>query len=236
MILAALYLVAMLSDGLGKPDPGVIQRYSADGIHDWSTLTLYADNTFRYESRGGSCFAWHDWRGTWSKKGDLLYLAYSITVNESQERVVKASSFPDATRILVVVTSPSGAPLRDIPVTFNGRGYESTTGADGRAFLDYDDIPEFTGSGSCKSKKLEQHIVRDGKRTISFPIDRPLSNYFEVVIDSEPKKHEEARQDVYRMKSDKVVLVDDGIPERAEAVGETRPRVLRAADDAKDAT
>lgn len=230
MIFPALLIMAMLGENAESPAPGLLQRYSADGIHDWSSLTLYVDNTFKYESRGGSCWVWQDWHGTWSKKNDLLYLNYSITIDESQERIAKMGTIGDASRILVVVSLPNGAPLKDVLVTFNGHGYESPTGADGRAFVDYEEIPEFYGYGACKSRRLEQLTVKDGKHDISFAVDQPLSNYFDVVLDPEPKTREEARQDVYRMKAQKVILIRDGSPERAEAFGESRPRVLRAED------
>jgi hypothetical protein len=188
MFLVSAWLLLASS---GAASPPILQGYASAVQHDSSTLTLYADNTFTYESRGDSCWLWHDRTGTWSKQGDLLYLTYTVNVDDSRDGVQAEGTFGDQSRILVVVTDPLGAPVRDVLVTFNGQGYESRTGPDGRAFVDYEDIPESSGAGWCKSKKLEQLILKRGSTTTSYPLETPLANYFEVVVEAETRSHVE---------------------------------------------
>lgn len=204
LLASVLWLLASESVTAG---PSVLQRYESAVESDSSALTLYVDNTFKYESRGSSCWLWHDTAGTWSKQGALLTLTYLVTVDDSRDGVRVESGFKDANRILVVVTDPDGAPLPGILVTFNGHGYESATGPDGRAFVDYEDIPEFSGSGWCRSRRLEHLIVRVGSSTTTYPLDNPLANYFEVIVEPKPQSHEETHSVRFRIKGRTLALI-----------------------------
>jgi hypothetical protein len=225
----ALCIALLISQPAGG-DPRLLQRYAADVPESSSSLTLYTDDTFLYESCDGSCWTWQDTRGTWSKERDIVRLTYELTIDESQERLAKESVFQDASRIMVKVIDPNGAPVRDVLITFNGHGLEVPTGPDGLAFLNYEDIPEYVGSGWCRSKKLNVLIIKRGKRQTDFPVGTPESNYFEAVLDETPGSREETRQDVYRIVKRKLYLVSDGVPERAEALGDSKPGVLVMTD------
>jgi len=229
MIPLFLILGVMVAGSAEPSAPTVVQHYKADGVHDWSSLILYADHSFTYESRGGSCWVWQDWRGTWAKDDNLLFLHYSITIEESRERVAKMRVLTDRDHISVLVTTPEGAPISDALVTLNNQDLGAKTGADGQAVISYTDASDIERGGV-----LELLTVNDGKHTITFSIDKPRSNHFEIVLDPEPPSRQEAREDVYRVKASKIVLVKDGIPERAKAFGEARPRVLSAVTEETD--
>ncbi len=234
MILAVLLSVSVLNSEPEALAKAVLQRYSADGVHDSSSLVLYEDQTFTYQSRGGSRFAWQDWQGTWSKMDNLLYLRYSITIDDSQERISRMATVKDSSRVSVSIRTAQGAPVAGAIVSFDDQAQASRTGADGQVYVSYEDIRGPNAAEGQKGTELEQLTVDDGKHTVTFKIEKPFSNYFEVVLDPTPPSHQEWREDVYRVKEDRVVLVRDGVPEHAQAFGERRPRVLRVvAQDAR---
>lgn len=200
----------LLASSEAMVTPPVIQQYDSADEGDSSVLTLYADNTFKYESRGDSCWLWHDRTGEWSKQGEFLLLTYEVVVDDSRDGVRVEGTFGDQSRILVVVTDPLGAPVRDALVTFNGHGYESATGADGRAFVDYEDIPDVSDAGWCRSRKLERLILKLGATATSYSLDKPLANYFEVVVEAEPRTHTEARTARFRVDGRKLTFLRPG--------------------------
>jgi hypothetical protein len=164
----------------------IIGKYQIESKLSYDTLQLKRNGTYKYQSRGDSCWTWTDIKGMWELKSDTLILYHNYSYVENATEFIEKIDEVSKQLVTIDVKDNFGKSISEFEVIYlctNGKIQTKKTDENGIVVFDkytpVDEDVEFVG--------IEIKYKINGSDASNIRYVDNLSDQISISINSQPK-------------------------------------------------
>ena len=185
----------------------IIGKYQIESKRSGDTLELIKDGTYKYESRGDSCYMWSDFSGTWELKNDELTLYHNYSYQEKTTEYIEKLDEFSRDFVIFEVTDENGKPISQFEVKYSSRNKEpQIKKTDKNGIIRFDKYDAENGGNETVGIKIK-YLINGNETSESTTLNRN-SDRIILRINSEPKTIEKKEKYLFTYKNGILKSVD----------------------------
>ncbi|MBC8753869.1 hypothetical protein H2O64_04255 [Kordia sp. YSTF-M3] len=163
----------------------IIGTYRIDSKTSFDTLELKFDGTYKYLSRGDSCWTWRDIKGKWELKNDILILHNQYSQLESATTYTEKVTDASRSIVLIDVKNNFRKPIIGFEVTYSFAGNKQTKKTDKNGIIAFENKLSIHNENESAMIQIE-YTTNEGNHTENRAVEIS-SNSISISINSKPK-------------------------------------------------
>lgn len=195
------FLLIFLFCLLISTDTEIEGTYKIETKHSYDTLELKKNGTYKYLSRGGSCWTWSDILGTWEVQNEMLILMHEYKYTEDATEFIEVVDENPNQKVKINIIDNLGKPITNFEVKYS-TAYDQlqidTTNNNGIVVFKKNNF-EYSESdfASIRIKYLENGNEISESTSVQW-----LSDRITISINNNPKTIEKKEKYYFQLKKD----------------------------------